>query len=120
MTAAELRLIVDSKYRHVRPTHARVAEFAADRGLKKRTALSWYYGERPVPDYVARSLRPPRGENAQLNAALSLLSAELDRLSAHVSAVERMCVACEPEGTCHDSSCPLRPVSPLRVRERVA
>ena len=120
MTAAEFRLIVDSRYRHVGKAIGRVSEFAAERGLKRRTALSWYYGERPIPDYIARSLRPPKGQNAQLNAAMSLLSAELDRLSAHVSAVERMCVACEPGGTCHDRTCPLRPVSPLRLRERVA
>ena len=120
MQAAEFRMIVDSKYRHIRTVSGRVAEYAADRGHRKRTVCSWYYGERPIPDYVARSLRPPKGGNAQLNAAMSLVALELDRLAAHVSAVERFCVSCEPGGTCHDAKCPLRPVSPLRVRERAA
>lgn len=118
MTAAEFRLIVDSKFRHVRTCRGRVKEFAADRGLRPRTVNAWYYGERAVPDYIARSLRPGKNGSAQLNAAVNLIAAELDRLANHVAAVEKMCVTCEPGGSCHDGSCPLRSVSPLRLVER--
>ena len=118
MTAAEFRLILDSRHRHIRTVSGRVREFADDRGFRARTVNAWYYGERPIPDYVARSLRPGKNGTPQLNAAVNLIAAELDRLSAHVSAVERMCVTCEPGGTCHDGKCPLRGVSPLRLSER--
>lgn len=30
-------------------------------------------------------------------------------------AIDAMCKSCEPEGTCHDGSCALRPYSPLLV-----
>lgn len=119
MTAAEFRLRVDREYRAIRHARHRIREWAAEHGVNPRTALSWYYGERPIPDYIERAMRPVRHGSVQLNAAVSLIAAELDRLALHVAAVERMCVACEPDGICHDASCPLRPVSPLRLVARM-
>lgn len=41
------------------------------------------------------------------------------RLDEHLAAVERMCRGCEPDGFCTTVDCPLRPVSPLPLKERI-
>lgn len=53
-----------------------------------------------------------RPAERQRSAATQLASFKAS-LELHRGAVVTMCSGCEPEGTCRDAGCPLRPVSPL-------
>jgi DNA-binding XRE family transcriptional regulator len=52
----------------------------------------------------------------RVRAAIVEISLAMDNLAEHQVSIALMCGACEPEGFCRDSRCPLRPVSPLPLR----
>ncbi len=122
MTAEEFQAWV-GRWSAQRTTLGRVREVASSFGWGYRRVRSWYYGERAVPDHIAAIIRPIRltqkaSTAYQKNAALLIVGAELDRLSDHVSAVERMCRDCEPAGECKTPDCPLRSVSPMPLARK--
>lgn len=64
---------------------------------------------------IADKKRYGHGGDRVLDAAVA--EAQIEVLDAQMHgyhvAITNMCRSCEPEGTCHDQRCPLRPVSPL-------
>lgn len=100
-----------------------------DASYRNRNANSGVKARATALDLLrAELLRTGPVRKQAVGKALTLLTDEEERSPGLVArrrmpvfqaAIEAMCRACEPEGFCRDAACPLRPVSPLLIRDKL-
>jgi hypothetical protein len=68
---------------------------------------------------IRHALAPRTPLRARFTALKADLAATTDQLANHKISVIDMCHFCEPAGYCRTPSCPLRPVSPLKLLDSI-